>query len=206
VRGVLELRSQRRQKLLDRLVQREASTADARLVHGDLLEVANQVGGARGVPFEQVDGLATAADEDVHLRAAQRTGSELRGECAQVLAERAGDDTGVAERCVEFVRNTGDEVPERGQLFGLHELAHRLAQFVRPFGDEFLELFAVALQLGFLALANSASWRLRSVTSMSAPTVRNFRRASPCPTKVVCERVTIQRTSPFRCTMRCSTS
>ena len=153
VGGVFELGSQGGEQLLDGLAQGKAAAAHAGLIDRHLLEVANQVGGAGGVALQQIDRFAAPVQESVRLRAAQRAGLDGGSERAHFLAQTTRDHAGIAQRSVEFVCHPGYQVPQGGQLFRLHQLGHRLAQFGGAFGNQFLQVFPVQLQLLFSSLA-----------------------------------------------------
>ncbi|EXI75054.1 MAG: hypothetical protein AW07_01288 [Candidatus Accumulibacter sp. SK-11] len=156
MRAVLESQAERAQHLLDRLPQIEGTAASAALVHRHLLEVTDQIGGTSAVALQQIDGLAPAGKETIDLRAAQAARFDRRREAAQLVGEQAGHDARVAQRRIQFVCHAGDQIAQRRQFLGLHELVHRLAQLARALADQVLEVLPVALQflLGPLAVGD----------------------------------------------------
>ncbi len=133
--GLLELGLQARHHLVDIPAQLEAAPRLAHLVHRDLLEAVDQVGGAVGVVHDQARAFGSRLQVAGDVRLLDIA---LGHRCVDLLGrlhQHRGAGERDADRGVDFVGHAGHQAAQRGQPLGLQQRLLRQPQLVEGAGS-----------------------------------------------------------------------
>jgi len=130
---MFETGTQRSNGFLDHCRQVEAAAALGGLVDRNLLERVHQFNRPLDRPVGQIDHLA-AIDKKIHdLSARQRARLVAIADFLHAVTQRRYGQLGVAQGCVELMRNAGDHRTQRRQLLRMHQFVTRAFELVHGF-------------------------------------------------------------------------